>query len=80
MQVTYSIKVQEKTVKAVFAPFSSCFHPMYMKEKMDQVKASAKNHRIMELEGVSKAIKSNPLLKAGIQIKADWTEGGPVFL
>ena len=29
----------------------------------------------MELEGACKAIKSNPLLNAGIQIKADLTDG-----
>ena len=31
----------------------------------------------MELEGAHKATESNPLLKAGIQIKADLTEGCP---
>ena len=36
------------------------------------------NPRIMELEGTSKAIQSNPLLKAGIQIKADPAGGCPV--
>ena len=37
------------------------------------------NHRIIELEGAYKAIKSNPLLIAGIQIKGDLTGGCPVF-
>ena len=36
-----------------------------------QVASVLKNHRIVGLEGASKAIKSNPLLKAGIQIKGD---------
>ena len=37
------------------------------------------NHRIIELEGVYKAIESNPLLRAKKQIKADLTEGCPIF-
>ena len=33
----------------------------------------------MKLEGVYKAIKSNPLLNAGFQIKADLTDSCPIF-
>ena len=33
----------------------------------------------MELEGSSKAIKTNLMLKTGIQIKADQTDGSPIF-
>ena len=33
----------------------------------------------MNMERAYKAIKSNPLLKAGIQIKADLMESCPIF-
>ena len=39
----------------------------------------SQNPRIMKLEGVFKAMKSNPLLKAGIEIEADLAEGGKIF-
>ena len=36
------------------------------------------DHRIVRLEGASKAIESNPLLKAGMQIKWYLTDGCPI--
>ena len=33
----------------------------------------------MGLEEAYQAIKPNPLFNAGIQIKADLTDGGPIF-
>ena len=38
------------------------------------------NHGLMELEGARKAIKSNPLIKAGIQTKVDQTDGGLMLI
>ena len=37
------------------------------------------NHGIIELKGAYKAIERNSLLNAGIQIKANLTDGGLMF-
>ena len=36
-------------------------------------------HKITELAGAYKAMGSNPLLSAVIQVKADLTQGWPIF-
>ena len=54
------------TLKAMQASSSSLF-------------IESQNHRIIELEGAYKVIECNPLLNAGIQIKADLTDGGLIF-
>ena len=60
------------------APNSTIMRGTGVKKKRKLGRKSS-SHRIIELEGSYKAADSNPLLNAGIQVKADLTDGCPIF-